>query len=84
MFCKYKDIFGEPNKGVHSYRVGGLVINGGLAVVDVIGMLLLNWAIVRAYDLDFFTTLIWMILATILIHYLFCVPTALNKALNIA
>jgi len=78
MFCDYKDIFGEPNKGAHSYRLGGL------AIVDVIGMLLLNWALVRAYDLDFVTTLVWMIFATILIHYLFCVPTALNKALGLA
>ena len=78
MFCAYKDIFGEPNKGAHSYRVGGL------AIVDVIGMLLLNWAIAYKYDLDFFTTLFWMIVATIIIHYLFCVPTAFNKALGIA
>lgn len=78
MFCKYRDVFGEPNKGVHSYRVAGL------AIVDVIGMLLINWLISYMYDLDFFFVLVWVILATILIHYLFCVPTAFNRALGLA
>lgn len=78
MLCQYKNIFGEPNKGFHSYRLGGLAIG------DVIGTLLINWLIAYSYDLDFFTTLVWVMLVTILIHYLFCVPTALNVALGLA
>jgi hypothetical protein len=78
MFCEYKDIFGEPGKGAHSYRVAGL------AIVDVIGMLLINWLIVYAYDLNFLNSLVGLSIVTIFIHYLFCVPTAFNKAIGVA
>jgi len=39
MFCKYKNILGEPNKGVHSYKI----LN--IAVVDVV--LIFIYAIVK-------------------------------------
>ncbi len=78
MFCSYKNIFGEPGKGFHATRVFGL------AAYDVLGLLLLNWAISYYYQMDFFPLLCILILLTIIIHYLFCVPTAFNVAIGLA
>ena len=78
MFCAYKNIFGEPKKGIHQYRLFGL------AIFDVLGLIGINYIISSTYNIDFFQLLIVLILLTILIHYIFCVPTALNTALGIA
>ncbi len=73
MFCEYKDIFGKPNTGAHSYRVGNI------AIVDVI------FTIIGAYVLNYFlkigllkVTIILFILG-IIMHKLFCVDTTINK-----
>ena len=78
MFCSYKNIFGEPNKGFHKTRIFGL------AAYDVLGLLLLNWAISYYYKIDFIPLLCVLILLTVIIHYLFCVPTAFNVAIGLA
>ena len=78
MFCSYKNIFGEPNKGIHKYRIFGM------AFFDIVGLLILTVIISKQYSFDFTHLLVCLILLTILIHYLFCVPTALNVAIGIA
>jgi hypothetical protein len=75
MLCRYKDVFGLPNQGVHSYRLFGF------AVVDV------SATILAAVVLSYYTqwnlglTVLGMFLLGIVAHKLFCVETALNKLL---
>ena len=42
-FCKYKNIFGEPNTGLHSYRIFDI------AVVDAVSTIIL--AVILSYFL---------------------------------
>lgn len=42
-FCKYKNIFGEPGKGVHQYRFAGVaIVDAGLTVL-LAGVTTLVW-----------------------------------------
>ena len=77
-FCEYKNIFGKPNEGIHSYRLGSL------AMVDLFGLLVLVFAYASYYNVDIIATLIVGIVLTVFIHWLFCVPTALNRKLGVA
>jgi len=73
--CKYKDIFGKPNQGAHSYRIFNI------AIVDVL------LTILAAYLLSIFTgykmvyTLIFMFILGIISHRIFCVRTTIDKLL---
>ena len=73
--CKYKDIFGKPNQGAHSYRIFNI------AIVDVL------LTILAAYILSIFTnyklvyTIIFMFILGIISHRLFCVRTTIDKLL---
>ncbi len=74
MFCKYKNIFGEVNKGVHSYRVFDI------AIVDVIGTILIGIllnTLCPRYKLEHI--LIFLFLLGIIMHKIFCVNTKINK-----
>lgn len=72
MACLYKDIFGEPNKGVHSYRLAGF------AIVDILmtmaAALMSSWLLETSFSL----TLIIFFLMGIIFHRVFCVRTALD------
>ena len=75
-FCKYKNMFGEPGKGAHSYRVMNI------AVVDVL------FTIIGAALISYFTkypfpyVLAILFLLGIFCHWLFCVDTTINKAIK--
>ena len=75
-FCKYKNIFGEPGKGVHSYRVMNI------AVVDVL------FTIIGAALISYFTKYPFLyVLATLFIlgiffHWLFCVDTTIDRSIK--
>ena len=76
-FCKYKDIFGKPKEGAHSYRIMNI------AIVDVLATILLAKAI-QYYIIP--ETDIWLILAGsflsgIILHRVFCVKTKIDKLL---
>lgn len=73
MLCKYKNIFGEPGKGLHSYRIFNI------AIVDLLATLLLAiiiGLITKKHVLIIFTILI---LISIPIHKLFCVDSTIQK-----
>ena len=72
MLCKYKNIFGEENKGIHSYRLFNV------AVVDVIATIILALLISRKH---FIKILILLFILGIILHRLFCVRTTLDKLL---
>jgi hypothetical protein len=70
--CKYRDIFGKPNEGVHKHRIFGLaVVDLGMTII--LGILIARWK--RWNILLVFTVL--MILGLIM-HKIFCVKTKLT------
>lgn len=73
MTCQYKDVFGKPGEGVHSYRVSNI------AAVD----LALTIGVAKLTADYFETTFLWSlfiwIIASIFFHWLFCVETTLTK-----
>ena len=75
MLCKYKNIFGDPNKGFHSSRLFGLASN------DLIATIILTILIIFFYKQNItnaIKTILMMFLFVISIHRIFCVNTALN------
>ena len=73
--CKYKNIFGIPNKGIHSYRFLGV------AIVDVILTLILVILISYFFKVSFKYTFIFVFGLGIIVHRLFCVRTTIDKLL---
>ena len=73
--CKYKNMLGEPGKGIHSYRLFGV------AIADVI------MTIIGAYIISFFMktsflhTLFILFILGIILHHIFCVRTTVDKLL---
>ena len=74
--CKYKDIFGKPNTGAHTFRVFDI------AVVDVVVTFILAlciWFVIdkkkNIYNLVFIFVI--LIVISVPIHKLFCVDTKL-------
>ena len=84
--CDYSDIFGEPNEGIHQYRLP-IGSNGfSIAIVDllftiaaafVIQYFLPTKGIMRI--LSFFFVFIILLSLGIYIHKVMCVNTALNN-----
>jgi hypothetical protein len=72
MLCAYKNIFGEENKGIHSYRLFNV------AIVDVIGTIIIALLISRKH---FIKILILLFILGIILHRLFCVRTTVDKLL---
>jgi len=75
MLCQYKNMFGQPHQGIHSYRIGPL------ALVDVVGTVLLAWWIHWMYPktLSFGWALVGCFGLGMVCHYVFCVQTALHQ-----
>jgi hypothetical protein len=73
--CKYKNALGEPNKGVHSYRVFGL------AIMDILMTLIAALVISYFFKISFFYTCISLFILGIFLHRLFCVRTTVDKLL---
>lgn len=73
--CKYKDIFGKPNTGIHKYRLFNIAILD-VAVVVISGFLL-SWF----FKWNVWYTLGGLFLLGIISHRLFCVRTTVDKLL---
>ena len=73
--CKYKDMFGKPNQGIHSYRFMGV------AIVDVIFTILGAWLISYAWELNIWYCLLGLFLLGIIMHRIFCVKTKVDTLL---
>ncbi len=76
LFCQYKDIFGKPNEGVHSYRLFDI------AVVDV-GMTIIGGYLMHRYYFNKYMSLFEFILLLLLfgvfMHKIFCVKTTVHN-----
>lgn len=73
MLSEYKDIFGKPGEGAHSYRFLGI------AIVDLLLTVLLAFGISKYAETSFVDTLIVLLLLGVILHRLFGVNTAANK-----
>lgn len=77
--CQYKDIFGKPNEGIHSWKILGF------AMVDTLLTLLAAYFIAKYFDLKGVVGILFVFVAllifSVLIHKLFCVETHLTKLL---
>jgi hypothetical protein len=79
--CQYKNLLGEPHKGVHSIRVFNI------AIVDVIMMIIgakllqiITNKILRL-NKNFLIYLIFLFILGIIMHRLFCVRTTIDRLL---
>lgn len=74
--CKYKDIFGKPNTGLHSIRFFDI------AIVDVLFLLLVGFIIHKYYnEVDLSSILLCLFVLSIVAHRMFCVRTTIDKLL---
>ena len=73
--CKYKNILGEPGKGVHSYKIFNI------SIVDVILTLLVAYIISYLFKKSFFWVSVILFVLGIILHRLFCVRTTVDKLL---
>ena len=77
MLCQYKNIFDEPGKGAHSYRIFDIAIVDVL--FTVIGAYLIHLYILPQYKTIYI--LAFLFLLGIILHRLFCVRTTVDKIL---
>ena len=73
--CKYKDALGVPEKGVHSYRIGGF------AIVDIVLTFIGAYILSLIFKQNYWFTLVAFFLLGIVLHRIFCVKTTLDKLL---
>lgn len=73
--CKYKNMFGEPGKGAHSYRFWNIAVVDTL--LTILAGLILSWitGMTRVHSI------ITMFVLGIIAHRLFCVRTTVDKLL---
>ena len=71
--CKYKDIFGAPNTGIHSYRVFNI------AIVDFSLTIIAAIIIAYIFDINVFISIFSLLLLGIVMHRIFCVRTTIDK-----
>jgi len=76
--CTFKNIFGKPGKGVHSYRFMGV------AVVDYALTILLAIVVTKLTDIPLVISTIICFAVGILFHTIFCVPTQATVFLGLA
>lgn len=82
MFCAYKNLTGEPNKGIHAYRLGGVAaVDVIMTVVGAVIIYLLNQSFKFMPYTGFWTILCLLFILEIIAHRIFCVRTAVDKLL---
>ena len=73
--CKYKDIFGKPGAGVHSYRIFNI------AIIDFVATAIVAYMITLLFKIPFVYSFLGLFLTGIFMHHLFCVRTTIGKLL---
>ena len=78
MFCKYKNIFGEPNTGIHKTRFLGVALN------DLFGTIVIAYLISLIYKTHFVLTFIILFIIAEMLHVMFCVNTSfINNVIGV-
>lgn len=70
-----KNIFGEPRKGIHKYRIADI------AIVDVVGTIAVAWLISHVMQYNFWKTVAALFILGIILHRLLDVRTTIDKKL---
>jgi len=73
--CKYKDLFGKPGEGIHSWRIFDI------GVIDVLTTILFAYFISFFTGISLFYVLPAVFLLGIYVHRLFCVRTKVDRIL---
>ena len=73
--CKYKDMFGNPNTGIHSYRI----LN--LAIMDIIMTIVGGMILADLFGWNTWYTIAGLFVLGIVLHRVFCVRTTVDKML---
>jgi hypothetical protein len=73
--CKYKNMFGKPGEGAHSFRIFNI------AIIDVLLTILLAFVISFLTGYNFMYVLLFTFIVGIISHRLFCVRTTIDKLL---
>ena len=73
--CKYRNIFGEPNTGLHSIRIFNI------AIIDVLMTIIAAYIISYFTSYSFYIVLLVLFLLGIFLHRIFCVKTTIDKLL---
>jgi len=82
--CKYKNVFGEPNTGIHSIRIFNIAIFDVLSTI-LVGVLFHQFIIVQwlqmSSSIKLWMVLVFLFALGIFLHRLFCVRTTVDKIL---
>jgi len=80
MSCPFKDIFGKPGTGAHSYRIFDV------AVVDTVLTILLALLLQKVFfkNFSFLIILAWTLIIGEIMHWYFCVDTKVIQILKSA
>ena len=76
-FSKYSDIFGNPNTGVHQYRLFDV------ALVDYVSTIIVSFFLTKVTNIPIELSTIILFTLGIILHILFGVNTNFNKYFNI-
>ena len=71
--CQYKDIFGKPNEGPHSYRIFNI------AIVDTVLTIIIGFLISKYFKYNLYIVLLVLFALSIIIHKIFCVKSTLTN-----
>lgn len=77
ILSKYRNVFGEPGKGIHKLHWGGV------AVWDTVFTIVFAGIVSSITGFPFTVLIIILFLATIIIHWMFGVNTSVNRYLKI-
>ena len=73
--CKYKDLFGKPGEGIHSWRIFDF------GVIDILTTIAVAYLISYLTGFSLVYVLPAVFLLGIYVHRLFCVRTKLDRIL---
>ena len=71
--CQYRDIFGRPKEGAHSYRLFNIAIVDLL--LTILGTILIGYYL----QVDYVLLFILMMVLALIMHKIFCVETTLTQ-----
>lgn len=76
MLCKYKNLFGKLNTGIHSYKIFHI------SILDVVVTMIGAYVIYLFFPkYNYFYILLCFFLFGIIVHRIFCVRTTIDKLL---
>lgn len=79
--CQYSNIFGQPNTGLHAFRIFDVAIID--VVATIVSAYLIYWIINTKFEMqvNYFWYLLALFVMGVLFHRLFCVRTTIDKLL---